>query len=35
MNAPEPVIVRTGHVRWLVCALLFSLGLIVYVIVRG
>ena len=25
MNAPEPVIVRTGHVRWFVCALLFAI----------
>jgi len=25
MNAPEPTIVRTGHVRWFVCALLFAI----------
>ena len=25
MNAPEPAIVRTGHVRWFVCALLFAI----------
>jgi ACS family hexuronate transporter-like MFS transporter len=25
MNAPEPNIVRTGHVRWFVCALLFAI----------
>src|ERR1700744_1907357 len=25
MNAPEPAIVRTGYVRWLVCALLFAI----------
>jgi ACS family hexuronate transporter-like MFS transporter len=25
MNAPEPSIVRTGHVRWFVCALLFAI----------
>src|SRR6185312_2092762 len=25
MNAPEPAIVRTGYVRWFVCALLFAI----------
>jgi ACS family hexuronate transporter-like MFS transporter len=25
MNAPEPTIVRTGHVRWFVCARLFAI----------
>src|SRR6201996_2843275 len=25
MNAPEPALVRTGHVRWFVCALLFAI----------